>query len=188
INECMEKTHTCRPGSICINKEGSYTCPCRDGFYFDRETTKCLPDAVVLNEPEQSNLSLSPEIIAGIVTTIILLLAVIVGGFFYWKRSRNESTCGSEEQDTSKYGRNTNTMMVSQSYEFCNLSFSSMESGPKRSFDAVTATGYPARINGDVEDYCSDSIVIKSHNRHEMTSQKSTRLQTLDEQLESIDV
>lgn len=52
INECLEKIHSCRLGAICINKEGSYTCPCRDGFQYDRNTAQCLNSGLYMHAVE----------------------------------------------------------------------------------------------------------------------------------------
>ena len=33
IDECMLENHNCSPNAKCINKMGSYSCVCHDGYH-----------------------------------------------------------------------------------------------------------------------------------------------------------
>jgi hypothetical protein len=100
----------------------------------------------------------------------------------------SQSGYGSEGEDMKRY--QTDNMAVSQNYEFRNLSFLSMENNHTISSDTAASIDGQATFLEQEHRRGNfyDNEPMHSNNDHHISYDNSNRLQSIDDQLESIDV
>ena len=41
VDECAEQPTLCKPYGTCVNKQGSFTCQCQNGYFLNKNGTGC---------------------------------------------------------------------------------------------------------------------------------------------------